>query len=186
MIDYLDTHRMFKPLRALLGDSWLMHYYETAVRQNEQPLLGQQLVEAYPERMVYVVARPFSAIMCGVKNVQLHGRKSIWVSTGDAVLTCDHLEPLLNHNVIFLPTARQCSQWLDIMPMLGAAPCNWAVDRSLENLAIYYDGAIDWDIGTLMLLPNNLWVSFYNRWGGDPIGLLTRMNLLPSYLKAIM
>lgn len=183
MIDYVDTSRMFKSLRALLGDSWLMHYYETAMRQNEKPLLGQRLLEAYPDRVVYVVARPMSAILCAVMNVLLHDCKPVWVATGDAVLTPDHLKPLVNRNVFFMPTARQCSQWLDVMPPLGGAPYNWAVDRSLEMLAVYYDGAIDWDIGTIMLLPGSAWVTFYNRWGGDPIGLLSRLNLLPSYLN---
>ena len=185
MIDYLESHRMFKSLRAMFGDSWLLHYYETAVRQTEKPLLGRQLLEAYPERVVYVVARPFSAILCALKNVQLHGCKSVWVSTGDAVLTSSHLEPLLNRNVFFLPTARQCEQWLDIMPPLGGAPYNWAVDRSLQDLANIYDGAIDWDIGTMMLLPDNMWVTFYNHWGGDPLALLNRMNLLPPYLTLV-
>ena len=185
MIDYHDKLKMFALLKAVLGDSNMLHYYETAVRRKERPLLGMQLLETYPDRLVYVVANYLTAVMCGARNVQLYDRKGIWVATGDEVLTDRHLEPLINRDVFFMPTARQCSQWLDAMPPLGGAPCNWTVDRSLKDLAGIYPPAIDWDTNTLMTLPGNAWVTFYNRWGGDPIALLRQLNLLPSYLEGL-
>lgn len=185
MIDYIDKQPMFARLKACFGDSWLLHCYEYLSRDSDKPLFGQRLVECYPERLVYVVARPETAVYCALMNVPLHPRRAIWVATGSTRLTDAHLEPLVGHDVIFMPTGRQYGQWCDMMPPPGwGAPLNWMVDDALRFLSQLHPAAIDWDPANIMMLPRRAWITFYNSWGGDAWSLLQQLGYLPALPQA--
>ena len=181
MIDYIEKRPMFVRLKARFGDSWLLHCYEYLSRERGKALFAQRLVEAYPERLVYVVARPETAVYCALMGVPLHPRKAIWVATGSTTLSITHLEPLIGHDVIFMPTGRQYDQWRDLMPPPGwGRPLNWMADSSLHFLSRLHPAAIDWDPATIMMLPKLAWSTFSNCWGGNAWGLLQQLGFLPT------
>lgn len=179
MIDYVETHEMFKPLKAMFGTDWLMHCYETVERDKGKALFAQRMMEAWPEKLVYVLANPSSAVICAYKALPIFPRSAVWIATGSDRLTTEHLIPLWERDVVFFPTARQYDQWRDAMPWMGEHPGTFIVDDTMHMLASWYSPAIDWDLATMALMPHDIRWAFFNGVMGDLTPLLQILGCLP-------
>lgn len=180
MIDYIETHEMFKPLKAALGNGQLMHIYETVERDKGKALFAQRMMECWPEKLVYVVANPSSAVICAHKALVVLPRSEVWIATGSDTLTLDHLLPLWERDVVFFPTAQQYDQWRDAMPYMDEHPGKWIVDHTLSLFAIFYPPAACWDIATMAMMPNKYRLAFFNAIFGDIQPLLDAFGCLPK------
>ncbi|MBR5728346.1 MAG: hypothetical protein IKX39_06850 [Muribaculaceae bacterium] len=179
MIDYVETHEMFIPLKAMFGTDWLMHCYETVERDEGKALFAQRMMEAWPEKLVYVLANPSSAVICAYKALPIFARSAVWIATGSDTLTAEHLMPLWDRDVVFFPTARQYDQWRDSMPWMGEHPGTFIVDDTMHMLASWYSPAIDWDLATMALMPHDIRWAFFNGVMGDLTPLLQILGCLP-------
>lgn len=179
MIDYVDTHEMFKPLKAMFGSDWLMHCYETVERDKGKALFAQRMMESWPEKLVYVLANPTSAVICAYKALPIFARSAVWIATGSERLTIEHLMPLWERDVVFFPTARQYDQWRDAMPWPDEHPGTFIVDDTMRMLAYWYSPAMDWDLGTMAMTSPDIRWAFFNGVMGDLTPLLQMLGCLP-------